>query len=353
MNRLKISGIVIVLLVLTGVILQRGFTFLPAQASSIRACAWTLVPSQNPSTSTNVNASAAVTSKNVWMVGSFVNHGNSGPFLQTLTENWNGIAWKVVTSPNPGAGYNALLAVSNAPGGKLWAVGYLSNTTNGPRVDQTLIEYWNDKTWQVVPSPNVGPNNNDLYGVVAISSTDAWAVGSYVSTEPFNPRRVLIEHWDGKTWSVVTGANPSSIDGNLYAVTAFSSTNIWAVGTQSAGNSSATLVEHWDGTQWSAVTSPNPASVSNILYSISLVSPTSIWAVGTSENSASPIQTLTEHWDGTQWSVVSSPNPGSSVDAWLASSLSATRMSGQWGTMWRETNRGTRSSFIGEELYGK
>ena len=71
--------------------------------------------------------------------------------------------------------------------------------TNGPRVDQTLIEYWNDKTWQVVPSPNVGPNNNDLYGVVAISSTDAWAVGSYVGTGPSDPGGGLIEHWDGKT----------------------------------------------------------------------------------------------------------------------------------------------------------
>ena len=65
MKRLKISGMVIVLLVLAGVILQRGFTFQPAHASSIPACAWTLVPSQNPSTSTNIYSSAAVTSKNV------------------------------------------------------------------------------------------------------------------------------------------------------------------------------------------------------------------------------------------------------------------------------------------------
>jgi photosystem II stability/assembly factor-like uncharacterized protein len=74
-------------------------------------------------------------------------------------------------------------------------------------------------------------------------------------------------------------------------------------------------VEYWNVTHWSAVTSPSPASNSNGLSSISIVSPTSIWVVGASANVASPTQTLTEHWDGTQWSVVSSPDPGSSVDA--------------------------------------
>ena len=50
-------------------------------------------------------------------------------------------------------------------------------------------------------SPNVGRGDNSLQAVAAASACDAWAVGSYL-----NPKRsfarTLIEHWDGKRWSI-------------------------------------------------------------------------------------------------------------------------------------------------------
>jgi hypothetical protein len=313
LNRLKISGGIAILFILVGAFFVRGFITGAAHASGAPNCTWTLVPIQNPSTSTNIYASTAIAPKDVWMVGSFINHGSSGPFLQTLTEQWNGTAWNVVPSPNPGTDYNALLGVARIPGGGLWAVGY----TNGPGTDQTLIERWDGKSWQVVPSPNVGSDVNSLYGVVALSATDAWAVGSYTSAAQPYPQEVLIEHWDGTQWSVVQGANPSPTWNDLASIAASSATDVWAVGFQRpefGGQSTATLIEHWNGTQWSIVKSPSPGSYSNGLSSISIVSATSIWAVGGSSNVSSPTQTLTEHWDGTRWSVVASPDPDSAVD---------------------------------------
>ena len=69
-----------------------------------------------------------------------------------------------------------------------------------------------------------------------------------------------------------------------------------------------TLIEHWDGTTWSVVSSPNVGN-SSALHVIAVEAPDDVWAVG-SYYIRSMFQTLTEHWDGTTWSVVSSPNVG-------------------------------------------
>jgi hypothetical protein len=57
--------------------------------------------------------------------------GPPGPST-TLTEQWNSSAWKVVKSPNPGSGFNALNGVAQIgkkgeTGGHFWAVGFYSS----------------------------------------------------------------------------------------------------------------------------------------------------------------------------------------------------------------------------------
>src|SRR5690242_16534021 len=63
---------------------------------------------------------------------------------------------------------------------------------------------------------------------------------------------------------------------------------------------------------WSTISSPNPGVGNESLYGIAAVSANDVWAVGnTQNNGVGNPQTLIEHWDGTSWSVVPSPNPGS------------------------------------------
>src|SRR5437773_2689182 len=81
----------------------------------------------------------------------------------------------------------------------------------------------------------------------------------------------------------------------------------WAVGIQSSGSRWHTLVEHWDGTAWSIVPSPNPGSDNNYLQTVAAASADDIWAAGYYWNGSAD-RTLTEHWDGTAWSIVPSPN---------------------------------------------
>ena len=98
---------------------------------------------------------------------------------RTLIVHWNGTAWQVVPSPNPGglSRENWLNGAAAVSAHDIWAVGSYDNGTT----DRTLIEHWNGTVWKVVPSPNLGgpSNENILAGVVATSASNAWAVGKY------------------------------------------------------------------------------------------------------------------------------------------------------------------------------
>src|SRR5205085_2227993 len=91
---------------------------------------------------------------------------------------------------------------------------------------------------------------------------------------------------------------------------AISSNDAWAVGEYYLG-SEQTLMEHWDGVQWSIVSSPNPpGSHGTILYGVSAISSNDVWAVGDYGGDNYLTLTLIEHWDGVQWSIIPSPNAG-------------------------------------------
>jgi streptogramin lyase len=109
-------------------------------------------------------------------------------------------------------------------------------------------------------------------------------------------------------WNIVTtpSAQPQAV---LNASAASSQSDIWAVGSQSAFAS--TLVEHFDGSAWSIIPSPNVGTNVNVLAGASALTPNDAWAVGQAAMPQSPPQTLAEHWDGHAWSVVPAVNPAS------------------------------------------
>ena len=282
---------------------------------------WRVQPSPSPSSWSELLGVAAISSANAWAVGD--RNLNAS---RTLVEHWNGRAWKVQASPNPGQGRskyggglnNELLGVAAVSSTNAWAVGDRENGDANPR---TLVEHWNGRAWKVQPSPNLGGPGieNWLSGVAATSPTNAWAVGATYN-ERTGTGRALIEHWDGKVWEVQPGASLSS-DAGLVDLAATSATNAWAVGY----DSNSTLVEHWDGKAWTVQLSPNIGK-SPGLSDVAATSTTNAWAVGRYRNRGVP-QTLVEHWDGKAWTVQPSPNPGhrnalhsvaatSTTDAW-------------------------------------
>jgi hypothetical protein len=217
-----------------------------------------------------------------------------------VADQWNGTGWNTFTPPNRGA-FSRLSAVAAISPTNLWAVG-----SDG----HTLIEHFDGTAWTIIPSPDpTGVSSDSLSTVAATSATDIWAAGFSLTGAVGH---TLIEHWDGTAWSIVPSPNVGSIFSGLGGLTALSASSAWAVGswTHSAGQNE-TLVERWDGTSWSVVSSPNVAGVSqsNYLSGVAAPSPNNIWAVGGSVNA-----TLVEHWDGTTWSIVPSRDQGSPSD---------------------------------------
>ena len=273
-----------------------------ARLNSSSCGKWSIVPAPHPNVTSGLSAVATVSAGDAWAVGSAGSQINGAV---TLIEHWNGTSWQIVTSPGPGSIYNTLNGVTAISASNVWAVGYF---VSSPGVTQTLTEHWNGSQWSVVKSPSPASMNNELFSVSAVSASDIWAVGFATITVNQTPTdETLIEHWNGSRWSVVKNPNPGSND-HLNAVTAISANNAWAVG--NANTFAQTLIEHWNGSQWSVVKSASPGSSAD-LRDVAAVSASNIWAVGY-DLVGSSIQTLTEHWNGTNWQVVKSPDTGSS-----------------------------------------
>jgi MYXO-CTERM domain-containing protein len=209
-----------------------------------------------------------------------------------------------------GTGDSVLLSTATVSANDVWSVGF---QTNASSVDRTLAEHWNGTSWTIFPTVNPASSHDDLFGVSAVSSSNVWAVGAYETNSSTNTTATMAQHWNGKSWSKVATVNPSTYS-YLYAVTALSSNNVWAVGTYwnfSVG-SYLTLVEHYNGSTWARVSSPNTGASDtwNQLFAISAWSATDIWAVGSLSPSVGPLQSLAVHYNGTSWSVVATPNGG-------------------------------------------
>ena len=209
-----------------------------------------------------------------------------------------------------------------------------------------------DGTWKIVSSPNVGTgtHGNRLNAVAVVSANDVWAVGfsPHPSGTPLYIRQTLIEHWDGSSWSVVPSPNPAGKpDVVLNGVAAVSASDIWAVG-HSGDPAFApwqTLTEHWDGSNWSIIPSPSPGTYNgNDLYAVAAVSTGDVWAVGWYQSGPTGQEggALTMHWDGASWTVV--PNPSrwplygvtaiASNDVWAVGEQSILHWNGtNWSTV--------------------
>jgi hypothetical protein len=122
--------------------------------------------------------------------------------------------------------------------------------------------------------------------VVALSPSNVWAVGEVGNSIPFADKP-LIEHYDGSRWSTVTAAN-AGVPGRFFGVVAASATDIWAVGDQHASGSDGpgtTMIQHFTGSRWSAVPSPNGTTTGNLLFSVATAAGHA-WAAGVEDPQA-------------------------------------------------------------------
>ena len=334
-------------------------------AINISCGKWNIIPSPNvPNYNSTLSGVIALSTTNAWVVGNATK--NDASISLTLIEHWNGTKWSITPSPTPsGATYGYLNAISASSANNVWAVGdtfYLPSGKNS--YYQTLIEHWNGTKWSIVASPNPGAMTSILSRIVVLSQKNAWAVGYYQNPTITDggDNHALIEHWDGTSWSITSLPNTENTTSQLTDIVSTSANNIWAVGyiTDNTTNLTQALLEHWDGTQWSTIPGPHLGTSSEFSSAV-VLSPTTIrvfgtyqpntnnsssfvaqwngtswrilsgliiaksntqingtvavsennmWAAGYVDNSSVVDRTLTEQWNGSRWSIVSSPNVG-------------------------------------------
>lgn len=238
-------------------------------------------------------------------------------------------AWQITLVENH---FSALDITSE---GELWFAGTIRPSFHsGPQ--QLAFARWdgsNLDNLSVTVGPELPADEITITDVDVISNKEAWAVGY---TNHGRLREILTVHWNGVNWSVVpTPKLPSSSQGynrgtyvgydslGLFGVTAVSSNDVWAVGYYEVNEIGRTLTLHWDGSAWGLVSSPNIDNGnisyggsnqvpidSNYLNTVVSFSEGAVWAFGETNTNSYSNPSLAIRWDGKTWKVVEAPKLG-------------------------------------------
>ncbi len=254
-----------------------------------------------------------------------------------LVERWNGSTWSRVATPALPA-QNAiaeLRAVSCASVTDCSAVGVTLlpvDQREGVERPNSVIEHWNGRAWSIQPRGPGVPVTMNHYGAGGLSELDGVSCPSTTSCAAVG-NAAIAERWNGKAWSLAP-IEATGSDSQLYAASCPGASSCFAVGTAAALLEARhnTLVERWDGNAWSIVPSPTPSgiNVDAALKSISCVSPTNCFAVGSYNAVADAglssgfTAALIERWDGTRWSMVALPAPAPNTRHALLAAVSCT-----------------------------
>ena len=290
---MKITLNAVLLFLIPAVLMQ-----IPAAAGqSLPGSIFETVPTPNENFDNGLLAASASSPNDIWAVGQSTIH-------------FDGTTWTAFPAPMiKGDNTGNLEGVVDISPTLAWAAGTVNIGEANPG---QVIEQWNGTNWSVFPGPKFGPGDQpSIFAMAHTSANDIWAIGSLLSDDG-ELLSYLFEHWDGKAWtatSVVSG------DAFLFGASADATNDVWAVGFNGPENdNSRTLALHWNGASWRQVATPNVGSGANQLNGVLALAPDNVWAVGFSTSEPPPQEdatlTLIEHFDGTSWTVVPSPNVG-------------------------------------------
>src|SRR5215469_3056556 len=216
------------------------------------ASAWKIVKSPNPLIPNGmITAVSCAAASACEAVGSSYNGSNA---YVPLAEAWDGTAWKLQATPRPSnaSDTSELQGVSCAAASACEAVGdYI--TRSGATV--TLAEAWNGTAWKVQPTPNPGGAKAvpTLFGISCSAADTCEAVGYFFSAGDYFP---FAEAWNGTAWKLQPTPNPAGATNTaLSGVSCTAAGACEAVGVTDSG----TLAETWNGTAWKLQPTPNPA----------------------------------------------------------------------------------------------
>jgi hypothetical protein len=159
--------------------------------------------------------------------------------------------------------------------------------------------------------------NASLLGVSAFSPSDVWAVGTITGKNyPNGPEIPLSVHWDGRSWRRVP-LPPIPGFAWLADVIDAAPGDAWAVG--GGGKKTRPLLAHWDGSRWHRINLDRIAPALGSLSGIDARTPGDVWAAGMEGDLAQESYGYTDYvlrWDGHGWRRVTSPLSDVNSDAY-------------------------------------
>ena len=240
---------------------------------------------------------------NVWAVG----YWNAGSSYTAVIEHWTGRKWHMVTTNAP-SGSNRLFGIAALSAKNIWAVGW---SDQGGGTINTLLLHWNGTAWHPASSPPNPFNENELQAVARVpGTTDLLAVGSGYSSAWHS----LFLHMHNGTWTQETSEDQGY--NGFRAVAATSMTNAWALGVDQSVNPSLTLGEQWNGSSWTLQTTPNPVSGS-YAFNGATAQGSTIWIAG-SRRPVSDAKAQMFKWTAANgFSAVTTATPAHTLDSTL------------------------------------
>jgi hypothetical protein len=280
---------------------------------SVNATPTVLINNENSAANfafTSVSCTSATACEAVGWSG--YGFGDSQP-AYSLAASWNGTSWALQQVPNagdPADGENELTSVSCVTSALCSAVGWDVNPEGGSPDPATVAELWNGTTWTIEPTPTF-TGTSQLNGVSCITATDCVAVGSQNGL-------ALAEIWNGAAWAVQTTPDPSGASSSsLSNVSCSGAGSCDTVGSYSTATTTSSFAENWNGTSWTLESTPEPAGTSSSSFSsVSCAGTGTCTAVGEYASGTGDL-TLAETWDGTTWSLDPTPDPSVSQSSSL------------------------------------
>jgi hypothetical protein len=126
-------------------------------------------------------------SSNAWAVGFYWD----GSKYLTLTERWNGVGWAVEPSVSPSQYESYIYGVTARSLKDAWIVGWDESNAFAA---VTLTEHWDGVRWKYVSSPNVAGSESLLFDARFVTPTDVLAVGTSIDNDNYGETLALHFH---------------------------------------------------------------------------------------------------------------------------------------------------------------
>ncbi len=142
-----------------------------------------------------------------------------------------------------------------------WAVGFDDDPSTG---EHPLLLHYTAGAWSPVHLPIFDQPRVELKSIAMLPSGEGWAVGGmYADTG----QQSIVLHYSRGSWT----PQETGVPAQLNSVVALSPTDAWAVGTKDIAVGPGVIV-HYIGGKWSAVASPTP----NLLHTVVMRSATAL-----------------------------------------------------------------------------